>query len=89
MSITLERKRELINEYALSANDTGSPEVQIAVCSERIANLTEHFKNAKKDVDSKMGLSRLISLRSSLLKYLEREYVDRYKKIVKSLKLRR
>nr|WP_280949043.1 30S ribosomal protein S15 [Candidatus Liberibacter asiaticus] len=59
------------------------------VCTERIANLTEHFKSAKKDVNSKIGLGRLISLRSSLLKYLERKDVERYKRLVQSLKLRR
>ncbi|AKK20126.1 30S ribosomal protein S15 [Candidatus Liberibacter africanus] len=89
MSITLKRKRELIQEYASSEKDTGSPEVQIAVCCERIANLTKHFKNAKKDVNSKIGLSKLIALRNSLLKYLERKDVERYKKLVSSLGLRR
>ncbi|MBY7649095.1 MAG: 30S ribosomal protein S15 [Candidatus Liberibacter europaeus] len=89
MSITLERKRQLIEEYAVTEGDTGSPEVQIAICTERISNLTSHFKVAKKDVNSKMGLSKLISLRSSLLKYLGRKDINRYKKVVKRLGLRR
>ncbi|ADR52008.1 30S ribosomal protein S15 [Candidatus Liberibacter solanacearum CLso-ZC1] len=89
MSITLERKGQLIKEYAISPGDTGSPEVQVVICTERIANLTIHFKNAKKDVNSKMGLNGLISLRNSLLKHLKMKDVKRYKKLIESLKLRR
>ncbi|MBA5724277.1 30S ribosomal protein S15 [Candidatus Liberibacter sp.] len=89
MSITLERKRQIMKDYARGEEDTGSPEVQISICTERISNLTAHFKNARKDVNSKRGLNRLISLRNSLLKYLERKDEQRYKKLVSSLGLRR
>ena len=67
MSITADRKQELIKEYAKSANDTGSPEVQVAILSERIANLTEHFKSHAKDNHSRRGLLKLVSQRRGLL----------------------
>ncbi|EMS36490.1 30S ribosomal protein S15 [Candidatus Liberibacter americanus] len=89
MSITLERKRQLIKEYATVEGDTGSPEVQVSIFTDRIANLTNHFKTAKKDVNSKTGLNRLISLRSGLLKYLKSKDVERYKNLIKRLGLRR
>lgn len=89
MSITAERKAELIKEYARGENDTGSAEVQIAVLSERIANLTEHFKTHKKDNHSRRGLLKLVSQRRRLLDYLKKVDEDRYKTVVSKLGLRR
>jgi small subunit ribosomal protein S15 len=89
MSITAERKKALIKEYANGANDTGSPEVQVAILSERIANLTEHFKGHVKDNHSRRGLLKLVSQRRSLLDYLEKTDDGRYKKIIDRLGLRR
>jgi small subunit ribosomal protein S15 len=89
MSITAERKQELIKEYATGANDTGSPEVQIAILSERIANLTEHFKGHKKDNHSRRGLLKLVSQRRSLLNYVEKNDRERYTKLIERLGLRR
>ena len=78
MSITPERKAELIQEYAIKPNDTGSPEVQIAILSERIANLTEHFKGHNKDNHSRRGLLKLVSTRRSLLDYVKKVDDSRY-----------
>lgn len=89
MSITAERKAELIKENARAESDTGSPEVQIAVLTERIANLTEHFKTHKKDNHSRRGLLKLVSQRRRLLDYLARIERDRYTAIVAKLGLRR
>lgn len=89
MSITQERKAALIKEYATKKGDTGSPEVQIAVLSERITNLTEHFKTHKKDNHSRRGLLALVSNRRSLLDYLKRTDEERYKQIISRLGLRR
>lgn len=89
MSITAERKAELIKEYARGENDTGSAEVQIAVLTERITNLTEHFKTHKKDNHSRRGLLKLVSQRRRLLDYLNGVDESRYKAVVKSLGLRR
>ncbi len=89
MSITAERKQELIKEYATGANDTGSPEVQVAILSERIANLTEHFKGHKKDNHSRRGLLKLVSQRRSLLNYVEKNDRERYAKLIERLGLRR
>ncbi len=89
MSITAERKQELIKEYATGANDTGSPEVQIAILSERIANLTEHFKGHKKDNHSRRGLLKLVSQRRSLLNYVAKNDRERYAKLIERLGLRR
>ena len=89
MSITAERKAELIKEYARGDKDTGSDEVQIAVLSERIANLTEHFKGHKKDNHSRRGLLKMVSQRRRLLDYLKGVDESRYTAIVKSLGLRR
>ncbi|EAP89651.1 MAG: 30S ribosomal protein S15 [Oceanicaulis sp.] len=89
MSITAERKAELIKEYARGENDTGSAEVQVAVLTERIANLTEHFKTHKKDNHSRRGLLKLVSQRRRLLDYLKKIDEDRYKAIVQALGLRR
>jgi small subunit ribosomal protein S15 len=89
MSIAAERKAALIKEYATGANDTGSPEVQVAILSERIANLTEHFKGHAKDNHSRRGLLKLVSTRRSLLDYLEKVDGARYRKLVDRLGLRR
>ena len=89
MSITAARKQELIKEYANGANDTGSPEVQVAILSERIANLTEHFKSHGKDNHSRRGLLKLVSQRRSLLNYVEKTDAARYRKLIDRLGLRR
>jgi len=89
MSITAERKAELVKEYATKAEDTGSPEVQIAILTERIVNLTEHFKEHKKDNHSRRGLLKLVSHRRSLLDYLKKRDEERYKKVIASLGIRR
>jgi small subunit ribosomal protein S15 len=89
MSITPERKSELIGEYATKANDTGSPEVQVAILSERIANLTEHFKGHAKDNHSRRGLLRLVSTRRRLLDYVKKIDDARYKTLIERLGLRR
>tara|TARA_Y100001934_G_C12381869_1_gene792914 strand:- start:1898 stop:2170 length:273 start_codon:yes stop_codon:yes gene_type:complete len=89
MSITAERKQELIKEYAQGANDTGSPEVQVAILTERIRNLTEHMKEHKQDYHSRRGLLILVSQRRKLLDYLKRKDLNRYEKLIKSLGLRK
>ncbi|AGA64026.1 LOW QUALITY PROTEIN: SSU ribosomal protein S15p (S13e) [Liberibacter crescens BT-1] len=89
MSITAERKRQLISEYAIKEGDTGSTEVQVSILTERISNLTVHFKEYKKDLSSRRGLLRLVSLRRSLLDYIKRKDEDRYKKIITRLGIRR
>ena len=87
--ITPERKKEVIAEYATKKDDTGSPEVQIAVLSERISNLTEHFKIHAKDNHSRRGMIRMVSERRSLLDYVKRADVKRYESIIARLGLRR
>jgi small subunit ribosomal protein S15 len=89
MSITAVRKQELIKEYATKTQDTGSPEVQVAVLSERIANLTEHFKTHTKDNHSRRGLLKLVSQRRSLLDYLRKTDENRYRALIDRLGLRR
>jgi small subunit ribosomal protein S15 len=89
MTITAERKAELITTHARKDGDTGSPEVQIAILSERIANLTEHFKTHAKDNHSRRGLLMLVNKRRSLLDYLKREDAGRYADIVAKLGLRK
>ena len=89
MSITAERKAELIKEYAIKEGDTGSPEVQVAILTERIKNLTEHFKDHKKDNHSRRGLLALVSQRRSLLDYLKRKDESRYSTLIEKLGLRR
>lgn len=89
MSITAERKSALIEEYATKPGDTGSPEVQVAILTERIVNLTEHFKGHKKDNHSRRGLLKMVSLRRRLLDYVKRKDEQRYKKLIDSLGLRR
>ena len=89
MSITAERKQALIKEYATSTGDTGSPEVQVAILSERIANLTEHFKTHAKDNHSRRGLLKLVSQRRSLLDYVNKIDPARYRALIERLGLRR
>lgn len=89
MSITAARKAEVIQTYATKSGDTGSPEVQIAVLSERINNLTEHFKSHVKDNHSRRGLLKLVSQRRQLLDYLSRTDEARYKALIGKLGIRR
>ncbi len=89
MTITPERKAEVIKEYATKANDTGSPEVQVAVLSERIANLTEHFKGHNKDNHSRRGLIKMVSQRRRLLDYVKATDEKRYESLISRLGLRR
>jgi small subunit ribosomal protein S15 len=89
MSITPERKQSVISEYATSTGDTGSPEVQVAVLSERINNLTEHFKTHTKDNHSRRGLIKLVSQRRRLLDYVKAVDQKRYDALISRLGLRR
>jgi small subunit ribosomal protein S15 len=89
MSITATRKAEVIKTNATKANDTGSPEVQVAILSERINNLTEHFKSHVKDNHSRRGLLKLVSTRRSLLDYLKKTDEKRYKALIERLNIRR
>ena len=89
MSITAERKTALIKEYSTKANDSGSPEVQVAILSERIANLTEHFKGHAKDHHSRRGLLKLVQTRRNLLDYVKKVDDSRYKTLIERLGIRR
>ncbi|MGJ8562657.1 MAG: 30S ribosomal protein S15 [Alphaproteobacteria bacterium] len=89
MSITPERKASLIKEYATKPGDTGSPEVQVAILTERIVNLTEHFKTNKKDNHSRRGLLSMVTLRRRLLDYLKKKDEARYTSLIGKLGLRR
>ena len=89
MTITTERKKVVIGEYAIKPGDTGSPEVQVAVLSERITNLTEHFKSHVKDNHSRRGLIRMVSQRRRLLDYVKATDVKRYDSLIARLGLRR
>jgi len=89
MSITAGRKAEVINSFAVKSGDTGSPEVQVAILSERISNLTEHFKTHVKDNHSRRGLLKLVSQRRQLLDYLKRADEGRYKSLIDKLGIRR
>ncbi len=89
MSITPERKAALIKEYATKDGDTGSPEVQVAILTERITNLTEHFKSHAKDNHSRRGLLKLVSTRRSLLDYVKRGDQARYQSLIERLGIRR
>jgi len=89
MSITAERKLQLVSEYATKPGDTGSPEVQVAVLSERIANLTEHFKTHAKDNHSRRGLIKMVSQRRRLLDYVKTTDQARYESLIGRLGLRR
>jgi small subunit ribosomal protein S15 len=87
--ITPERKKELIAEYATTKGDTGSPEVQVAILSERIANLTEHFKTHTKDNHSRRGMIKMVSERRGLLDYVKAKDIKRYEALIARLGLRR
>lgn len=89
MSITTERKQELIKKFALKQDDTGSPEVQVAVLTERINNLTEHFKINNKDHHSRRGLLKMVGHRRRLLDYLKKKNNERYQSLIKELGLRK
>jgi small subunit ribosomal protein S15 len=89
MSINKEKKIELINEYSRSGSDTGSPEVQIAILSERISSLTNHFQTHQKDNHSRTGLMRLINQRRSLLAYLKKTNKDSYDSLIQKLGIRK
>ena len=89
MSITAERKTELLAEYATGKGDTGSPEVQVAILSERITNLTDHLKTHKKDHHSRRGLLMMVGQRRRLLDYLKIKKTNRYDELIKRLALRR
>ncbi len=89
MSITAEKKQELIKEHSRGNEDTGSPEVQVAILTERIVNLTEHFKTHAKDNHSRRGLLMLVNKRRSLLDYLKKKDAQRYSDIIAKLGLRK
>jgi small subunit ribosomal protein S15 len=89
MSITAERKEALITEHARQEGDTGSPEVQVAILTERIVNLTEHFKSHAKDNHSRRGLLMLVNKRRSLLDYLKKKDAGRYNALIAKLGLRK
>ena len=89
MSVTAERKTALIKDNATKSGDTGSPEVQIAILTERITNLTEHFKSHKKDNHSRRGLLKMVSLRRQLLDYVKNKDEARYKGIIAKHGIRR
>jgi small subunit ribosomal protein S15 len=89
MTITAERKAEVIKEHARQEGDSGSPEVQVAILTERIANLTEHFKTHAKDNHSRRGLLMMVNNRRSLLDYLKKKDADRYSALIAKLGLRK
>ncbi len=89
MSITAERKQELIDEFATKKGDTGSPEVQVAILTERISNLTEHLKEHAKDFHSRRGLLMLVGQRRRLLDYVKKKETKRYEDLIKRLGIRR
>jgi len=89
MSITLERKSELVKEYSTKEGDTGSPEVQVAILTERIGNLTEHMKIHKQDFHSRRGLLMMVGQRRRLLDYVKRKSESRYTTLITRLSIRR
>jgi small subunit ribosomal protein S15 len=89
MTITAERKAEVIKEHARAEGDSGSPEVQVAILTERIANLTEHFKTHAKDNHSRRGLLMMVNYRRSLLDYLKKKDAARYNALIAKLGLRK
>ncbi len=89
MSITPERKQEIVKKYAVKKGDTGSPEVQVALLTERIANLTEHFKEHASDNHSRRGLMKMVNQRRRLLDYLKNKDEERYAQLIKNLGLRK
>ena len=89
MSITSERKKELIHDYAIHENDVGSPEVQVAILTERIKNLTEHMRLHKNDFHTRRGLLMMVGKRRRLLDYLKKVDILRYQKLIERLELRK
>lgn len=89
MSITLDRKQEVIKDFGRSGSDTGSPEVQVAILTERIKNLTDHMTSHKKDVHSRRGLIKMVGQRRSLLSYVKKKDESRYNELIQRLGLRR
>ena len=89
MSLTVEKKKELVADYGLHEKDTGSPEIQVALLTNRIEQLTDHLKTHKKDHASRRGLLKMVGARSSLLKYLTRTDRERYQKVIERLGLRK
>ena len=89
MSITIEQKKQILTDYKIHEKDTGSPEVQIALLTKRIAQLTDHLRTHKKDHSSRRGLLMMVSKRNSLLKYLTREDRARYQQVISRLGLRK
>ena len=89
MPLDRDEKLEIINEYKQSDSDTGSPEVQVALLTKRVRDLTEHLKNHKHDHASRVGLKKLVGQRTRLLKYVKRQDVERYRSLIKALGLRR
>lgn len=89
MSLATQRKKDVITKFATHDGDTGSPEVQVALMSERIAYLTEHFKTHEKDHHSRRGLLKLVSQRRRLLDYLKRKNLDRYRSLINGLGIRK
>ena len=89
MSVKNKNKKNIIDKFATKVNDTGSPEVQVAILTDKISTLTEHFKVHKKDNHSRRGLLKMVSRRRKLLDYIKSKDEDRYKKIIKSLGIRR
>ena len=89
MAITKEQKKEYASKYGSNENDTGSTEVQIAILTHRITELTEHLKNHKKDNHTRLGLLKLVGKRKRLLKYLEKKEIDSYRSLIKKLGIRK
>jgi small subunit ribosomal protein S15 len=89
VALVKEIKQSIINEYGIHDNDTGSPEVQVAILTERINQLTEHLKKHKKDHHSRRGLLKMVGKRRALLNYLKDKDVERYKKLIEKLELRK
>ena len=89
MSVKNENKKNIIRKYATKTNDTGSPEVQVAILTDKISSLTEHFKIHKKDNHSRRGLLKMVSLRRKLLDYVREKDESRYKELIKRLEIRR
>ena len=89
MSVTAEKKQEIISDNARAAGDTGSPEVQVAILTERINNLTQHFKSHHKDNHSRRGLLAMVNKRRSLLDYLKKYDTERYKDVIQKLGIRK
>lgn len=87
--LTVEQRKEIINEYKTGDNDTGSPEVQVALLTARITYLTDHFKSHKKDLHSRRGLLKLVNQRRKLIAYVKNKDLDRYQSLIKRLGLRR